>query len=54
MLGDSKLDHLVAKENNIDFLFVYQWTDFEEYEAYCQNNSIKAIKSVGEMGKILN
>ena len=54
MLGDSKLDHLVAKENNIDFLFVYQWTDFEEYEAYCKNNSIRAIKSVEEMGKILN
>jgi len=54
MLGDSKLDHLVAKENNIEFLFVYQWTDFKEYEDYCKNNSIKAIKSVHEVGKILN
>ena len=29
MLGDSKLDHIAAKSNNIDFLFVYKWTDFK-------------------------
>ena len=54
MLGDSRLDHLVAKENNIDFLFVSQWTDFQEYESYCKKFSIKVIKSVDEITKIFN
>ena len=54
MLGDSRLDHLVAKENNIDFLFVSQWTDFQEYESYCKKFSIKVIKSVDEIRKIFN
>ena len=37
-LGDSKLDYLVAKNLNIDFLFVTQWTDFKEYNSYCKEN----------------
>ena len=34
MLGDSKLDHIAAKSSNIDFLFVYKWTDFKSYNDY--------------------
>ena len=49
MLGDSKLDHIAAKSNNIDFLFVYKWTDFKSYNDYCIHNSIKAIESVSDI-----
>ena len=49
MLGDSKLDHIAAKSNNIDFLFVYRWTDFKSYNDYCIHNSIKAIESVSDI-----
>tara|TARA_Y100000991_G_scaffold73895_1_gene55606 strand:- start:970 stop:1644 length:675 start_codon:yes stop_codon:yes gene_type:complete len=52
MMGDSKLDHLVAKSSDIDFLFVSQWTDFKEYESYCRINSIQIIRSVYELIKI--
>ena len=49
MLGDSKLVNIAAKSNNIDFLFVYKWTDFESYYDYCICNSIKTIESVSDI-----
>ena len=48
-LGDSKLDHLVAKTLNIDFLFVTQWTDFKDFRSYCKENSIEMITSVSDL-----
>ncbi len=48
-LGDSKLDYLVAKDLNIDFLFVTQWTDFIEFKSYCKENSIEMISSVSNL-----
>ena len=54
MLGDSKLDHIAAKSNNIDFLFVYKWTDFKSYKDYCTCNSIKTIESVSDIKKFFN
>ena len=48
-LGDSKLDYLVAKNLNIDFLFVTQWTDFKEHRTYCKDNAIEMINSVSDL-----
>ncbi len=48
-LGDSKIDYLVAKKLNIDFLFVTQWTDFKEFKSYCKENSIEMISSVSDL-----
>ena len=48
-LGDSKIDHLVAKNLNIDFLFVTKWTDFKEFKSYCEENSIEMISSVSNL-----
>ena len=53
MLGDSKLDHIAAKSNNIDFLFVYKWTDFNAYNDYCISNSIRTIGSVSDIKEFL-
>lgn len=47
--GDSKLDHLAAKSVNIDFVFVYKWTDFKDYNSYCSNNNLRSICSVSEI-----
>lgn len=54
MLGDSKLDYLAAKSLDIDFLFVSQWTDFEDYLHYCYINSINIIESIEEVVNIFN
>ena len=49
MFGDSKLDYDVAKANDIDFIFVTQWTDLKNYKPYCKENAIKTINSVSEI-----
>ena len=42
-IGDSELDHKVAKLNGLDFIFVSAWTEFKSYKEYCRKNSIKTI-----------
>ena len=48
-LGDSKLDYIVAKKLNIDFLFVTDWTDLKDFKCFCKNNSIDMINSVSDL-----
>ena len=31
-LGDSKLDYLAASSNLVDFIFLFEWTDFDDYK----------------------
>ena len=49
MIGDSKLDHLAAKHNQIDFIFASEWSCFRDYASYCKENSIKRINSISEI-----
>ena len=49
MMGDSKLDHLAAKHNKIDFIFVSKWSCFIEYKEYCKKNSINIVDTVSEI-----
>lgn len=46
LLGDSRLDHEVAQAYGLDFTFVYGWTEFADWRAYCANNEIKHIASL--------
>ena len=48
-LGDSKFDHEIAKKAGIDFIFVSQWSEFEDWQNYCKANEIKSIKSLAEL-----
>lgn len=45
-LGDSRLDHQAATATGLDFVFVSEWTDFEEWEPYTNHHSIQTIKSI--------
>lgn len=45
-LGDSRLDHQVARANGLDFVFVSRWTDFENWEAYTRDHSIETIETI--------
>jgi len=47
--GDSCQDHIAAKENNLDFLFVKEWTDFKNYKHYCKINSLIIINSISDI-----
>ena len=39
-IGDSKLDYYAAKTFDMDFLFLYGWTDFDNWEDFCLTNNI--------------
>ena len=46
--GDSKYDYISAKNNNIDFVFISSWTEFEDWKTYCQINKILNYNSLKE------
>ena len=48
-LGDSRLDHEVAKTFGLDFVFVYHWTEFTDWLEYCRMNAITVIPSVSDL-----
>ena len=50
-LGDSKLDYIAAKLNNMDFIFISKWTEFKSYKSYCNINNIKTASKVVEISK---
>ncbi len=48
-VGDSQYDHVAAKESGLDFIFVAGWTDFADYNEYCQKHSIRSIDKVADL-----
>lgn len=46
-IGDSKYDHEVASAFEIDFVFIYGWTEMPEWEVYCSENNILKYESLG-------
>ncbi|MDC0992860.1 HAD hydrolase-like protein [Alphaproteobacteria bacterium] len=51
-LGDSRLDHEVAKAFGLDFIFLNQWTEFADWRLYCQNNRICFVPSIVDFLKL--
>jgi phosphoglycolate phosphatase-like HAD superfamily hydrolase len=50
-LGDSKLDYEVASFFNFDFIFVYQWSEFKNWNNYFKNK--KKVLVVNSPSSIL-
>lgn len=48
-IGDSRYDHQVAISHLVDFIFVYGWTEFEEWKHYCKKHSIPSVKRVSDL-----
>jgi len=46
LIGDSKLDHQVAKEFNLDFIFASKWTDMSDWRDYSIRNNLFVIESL--------
>ena len=53
LIGDSKYDYFCAFENDINFVFAYEWTDIIEYEEFVRENKLKIIKGIEELTKEL-
>ena len=45
-LGDSRLDHEVARAFEFDFIFINQWTEFSDWRLYCRSNRIQSVPSI--------
>lgn len=48
-LGDSTYDHRAAEAAGLDFVFVTDWTEVPGWEAWCQENRLARISSVGQL-----
>jgi len=40
-LGDSKYDYQAAKTAELDFIFLTQWTEVKDHQAWCEANNLK-------------
>ena len=48
-IGDSEFDYEVAIKAKLDFLFVSGWTEFKDWQNYCNKNKILSIKSLCDL-----
>ena len=46
-LGDSRLDHEVSAANELDFVFVSQWTEMPEWWCYADAHGVTTVKNLG-------
>lgn len=45
-LGDSQYDHEAATRAGLDFIFISGWSDFTNWQTYCQMNKVKTVESL--------
>ncbi len=48
-IGDSKYDYQVAKKNNLDFIFLSEWTNFVKWESFCAENKIEIYRRLEDL-----
>jgi len=48
-LGDSKYDIETANKFGLDFIFIYGWTDYFDWEKHIKKNKILAYKNISEL-----
>ena len=45
-LGDSKYDYEVSQRTHLDFIFISEWSDFQDWQGYCDKHKITSAKSL--------
>jgi phosphoglycolate phosphatase-like HAD superfamily hydrolase len=50
-IGDSKYDYQVAKKNNLDFIFLSDWTNFFEWKNFCKENNIEVHQKLDDLNR---
>ena len=48
-IGDSRYDHVASVNAGLDFVFVRQWTEFSEWNSYCENQKIEVAASLRDL-----
>lgn len=46
--GDSRYDHVAASKAGLDFIFITQWTEFSEWNNYCEGNTLPVLEKIGD------
>ena len=48
-LGDSLYDIQTAQKYNLDFIFVYGWTDLDDWKRICDKNQLTYIEKIEDL-----
>ncbi len=48
-IGDSKYDHQASTNAGLDFIFVSDWTEVRDWQAYCAENNIINYSNIGSL-----
>lgn len=48
-LGDSKYDFEVATRAGLDFIFISDWTEVPDWEAYCAKHKITVLNNISQL-----
>ena len=48
-LGDSRYDWQVANEHGLDFIFVSGWSEFKDWQDFCEAHSISVVEYLDEL-----
>lgn len=48
-IGDSRYDYQVAKKNNLDFIFLSDWTSFFEWKSFSAKNKIEVYQKLDDL-----
>lgn len=45
-IGDSRFDHVCAREAGLDFVFVSRWSEFSGWREYCRDEAILSVEDL--------
>lgn len=48
-LGDSKYDFEAASAAGLDFVFISDWTEVPDWQAYCSSNNLKVMRNISSL-----
>ncbi|MDP2246768.1 MAG: HAD family hydrolase, partial [Nitrosomonadales bacterium] len=48
-LGDSKYDHQASTAAGLDFIFVAEWTEVDDWQEYCRVHAIQTVASLATL-----
>lgn len=48
-IGDSKYDYEAATRAGLDFVFLSDWTEVADWQAYCEANKIKVLANIATL-----
>lgn len=48
-IGDSVYDFMAAKMVGFDFVFMYKWTELDDWKSFCDQEKIKTVRDFDEL-----